>query len=223
MNRGLSLLKLTGLVLALIVASGCSSLPGLRVLSGQSAEDPGSSNLAVEALDLVMADKSGDTDPALTAAADRIEAANGTVDIIEMHKDADTRVFTVDLLFAPPQTDTTTQDGQLQAVEYIRRAFEMTWLGMMTASEGTDTIQVRLIFPGEIPTLDHGPSLIGYVYAQGTVERAAAASYLAGQRNLNTFNDLLISGAFEYDVAQDFIPYEGTPNHPLYMLSTSQS
>lgn len=223
MNRSVSLLKLTGFVLALIVAAGCSSLPGLRVLTGQTAEDPGSSNLAVDALDLVMADKTGDTDPALSAAADRIEAANNTVDIIEMHKDEDERLFTVDLLFVPPETDTTTQEGQLQQVEFVRRAFEMTWLGMMNASEGTDRIAVRFIVPGEIPTLDHGPSLIGFVAIQGTVERAAAASYLAGQRNLNTFNDLLVTGAFDYEVVQDFIPYDGTPNHPLYMLSSSQS
>lgn len=222
MNRGRIFVKFATLTLASFAIASCSSLPGLRVLSGQTSADAASTDLAVQSLDLVMADKSGSTDPALAAAADRIEAANGTVDIIEIKKDVDLRVFSVDMLFNPPQTDTTTQQGQLDAVEYIRRAFEMTWLGMMRDSDGTDVFDIRLILPGRVPTLDHGPSLIGYVYAEGKIDRSAAASYLAGQRNLSTFEDLVVTGAFDYQVMSSFTPYDGTPNHPLYMLSASQ-
>ena len=74
------------LAIGLLVASGCSALPGLRVLSGQDSTDA-LADQVVELSDMVMADKSGTTDPSLLAAADRIEQASGNVDIIEIRQD----------------------------------------------------------------------------------------------------------------------------------------
>ncbi|MCC6805098.1 MAG: hypothetical protein IT319_19620 [Anaerolineae bacterium] len=213
--------RIIGIVaLAALLAAGCSSLPGLRVLTGQQS-DQVLSDAAVQSLDLVMADKSGDTDAGLTAAANRIEAADTMIDIIEVRKDTETRVFAVNMLFNPPQSDTSTLDGQIAQYEALRRAFEVTWQGMMPVSEGTDTIQIQLLGAGNIATLDHGESFVGYLVAQGTIERSAAASYLAGARNLNNFVDMVVNGTLDYQTTNQFVPYQGTPNHPMFMLPSS--
>jgi hypothetical protein len=211
-------------LLSAILISGCSKLPGLRVLTGQDAQgnNVASTDQTVQALDLVMADKTGATDPGMTAAADRIEAADTMLDIIEVRKNADTRVFTVNMLFAPPQIDTSTAQGQIDQLNTIRRAFELTWQGMMSASSGTDQLQIRLLQPGEISTLDHGRSFVGVVIVEATIDRSAAAKYLAGQRNANTFYDMVLNGTLNYQRPTAFTPYEGTPNHPMFMLSTAQ-
>jgi hypothetical protein len=210
-------------VLTAILVSGCSQLPGLRVLSGQDPNTASSGDLTVQALDLVMADKSGSTDPGISAAANRIEAADNMVDIIEVRKDDETRVFTVNMLFNPPQVDTSTMEGQIAQLDALRRAFEVTWQGMMPESDGTDRIEVNLLYPTSISTLDHGTSYIGYLIAQASIDRSEAAAYLAGARNLNNFYDMVISGALQYQTPNDFIPYQGTPNHPMFMLPSSSA
>ena len=191
-------------LLSAVLASGCSQLPGLRVLTGQTEEGV-SGDLTVSALDLVMADKSGAADPGISAAANRIEAADTMIDIIEVRKDTEGRVFTVNMLFNPPQVDGSTLEGQIAQLEALRRAFEVTWQGMMPESEGTDRIDVRLLYPQSIATLDHGQSFIGYLIAQASIDRAEAAAYLAGARNLNNFYDMVINGALEYQTPDQFI------------------
>jgi hypothetical protein len=208
--------------LVTLLAAGCSRMEGLRVLTGQNAQNSTTvSDQAVEALDLVMADKTGATDPGLMAAADRIEAADNMIDIIEVRKDAEQRVFLINMLFAPPQSDMSTQQGQIDQLEALRRAFEITWQGMMQQSEGTDTINVRMIYPQSLSTLDHGRSVVGFVIAEGTIERAAAASYLAGARNLSNFYDMIVNGTLTYQRPTDFVMYQGTPNHPMFMLAAA--
>ena len=86
-------------VLSGILVAGCSKLPGLRVLTGQDAQNASSSGQTVQSLNLVMADKSGGADSSLTAAADRIEAADDMVDIIEIRKDATNRVAGREITF----------------------------------------------------------------------------------------------------------------------------
>ncbi|MEP7294314.1 MAG: hypothetical protein ABI835_21170 [Chloroflexota bacterium] len=210
-------------ILSAILVSGCSQLPGLRVLTGQTEANGVSGDLTVAALDLVMADKSGSSDPGISAAANRIEAADTMIDIIEVRKDTEARIFTVNMLFNPPQVDTTTQDGQIAQLDALRRAFEITWQGMMPESEGTDRINVSLLAPSPISTLDHGQSFIGYLLAQSSIDRSEAAAYLAGARNLNNFMDMVISGNMEYQTPDQFVPYQGTPNHPMFMLSGATS
>ena len=209
---------LTIFVVSAILASGCSQMPGLRVLTGQTEEDA-AGDLTVQALDLVMADKSGAADPGIAAAANRIEAADNMVDIIEVRKDEENRVFVVSMLFNPPQGDMNTMEGQIADLEARRRAFEVTWQGMMPESEGTDRIEIHLLAPASISTLDHGQSFIGFLVAQAAIERAQAAEYLAGARNLNTFYDMVISGALQYQAPNQLVLYEGTPNHPMFMLT----
>ena len=61
----------------------------------------------------------------------------------------------------------------------------------------------------------------GYLIAQASIDRSEAAAYLAGARNLNNFYDMVISGALQYQTPNDFIPYQGTPNHPMFMLPSA--
>ena len=54
-----------------IAAAGCSSLPGLQVLTGQEVAQSEISDV-VEQSDLVMADKTGSTDPSLIRTLQRL-------------------------------------------------------------------------------------------------------------------------------------------------------
>lgn len=214
---------LTFFVLAALIAAGCSSLPGLQVLTGQTAADGGAgASLAVEALTLVMADKTGGANAALITAADRIEAAYPYVDIIELRLDAEARVFNVSMLFNPPQFDTNTNEGRVAELDSVRRAFEMTWQGVLNASEGSDEIHITLLGPGQVTTLDKGRGFIGVVMNEAVITRTDAASYLAGARNLNNFSNLILDGQLELINPDQVILYEGTPNHPMFMLSAAQ-
>lgn len=217
MNRGFALQLV--LLLALII-SGCSSLPGLRVLTGQDTGDT-VTDRTVESLDLVMADKTGSTDPALIAAADRIEAASPNVDIIEIRQDLENRVFNVNMLFVPPQVDNSLE-GQMALYDALRRSIEVTWQGTMRESEGADVLRVTMMSPQNITTLDNGASFIGIVVADAEIERGAAASYLAGERSLTTFFDMIASGTLNYENPNELILYEGLPNHPMFMLPPTQ-
>ncbi len=204
------------LLSALLVVS-CSSLPGLRVLTGEGSPEA-NADQTVQALDLVMADKFGRTDPAISAAADRIEAAAGNVDIIEIRKDDEARTFQVNLLFAPPRVDMQTLDGQIALLDSLRRTAELTWQGTMQASEGADILRILILGAQQISTLDNGASYIGIVQAQMEIDRAEAASYLAGARSLTQFNDLIVMGTLNYASPSEMTLYEGQPNHPMFML-----
>lgn len=204
-----------------LLAVGCSSLPGLRVLTGQDTPDT-TAEITVAALDLVMADKSGATDPAIIAAADRIEAAtNGTVDIVEIRSDFETRIFSVDMLFRPPRSDGSLE-GQIAELEALRRAIELTWQGTMRESDGTDIIRVQMMQPADIVTLDNGTSFVGIVLADAQIERGAAAAYLSGTRSLNTFFDLIANGTLSFEQPNRLVLYEGQPNHPMFMLPSGR-
>lgn len=211
-----------GLIMAAgLLAVGCSSLPGLRVLTGQDTPDT-TAEITVAALDLVMADKSGATDPAIIAAADRIEAAtSGTVDIVEIRSNFETRIFSVDMLFRPPRSDGSLE-GQIAELEALRRAIELTWQGTMRESDGTDLIRVLMMQPADIVTLDNGTSFVGIVLADAQIERGAAAAYLSGTRSLNTFFDLIATGTLAFEQPNQLVLYEGQPNHPLFMLPSGR-
>jgi hypothetical protein len=203
-------------VLTVLLVTGCSSLPGLRVLTGQEEEQT-IADRTVESLDLVMADKTGSTDPALIAAADRIEAANRNVDIIEIRNDQDNHVFMITMLLNAPPPDNT-MEGQIAYLESLRRAFELSWQGTMRESQGADVLRITMLAVGRISTLDNGPSYFGVVESDGEIERSAAVSYLAGDRSLTAFYDLIVQGTLNYELASEFVPYEGQPNHPMIAL-----
>lgn len=210
------------LALTLVFAAGCSVFPGLRVLSGEDVT--GTNAEVLNMIELVMADKTGSTDPSLMAAADRIEAASPFVDIIEIRKDETDHVFIVNMLFQPPAD----ADGQSQAAlislySAIQRAMELTWQGTLRESEGTDAIRVNFILPQGIPTLDSGTSFIGVVTLNSEIERMQAINYLSGPRNLNDFLDLIVNGTLRYESPQGGELYTGKPNHPLFMLSSAAS
>jgi len=205
------------LALGLLLAAGCSALPGLRVLTGQDSPEAAADQV-IELTDMVMADKSGTTDPSLLSAADRIEAAAGSVDIIEIRQDLAEDMFTVYMLFQPAGENMTQQDY----VDALRRAIELTWQGTMQASQGSDMIRVVILDPMLVPTLDKGLSFAGSVYINSEISRPNVVAYLSHRPNsVNDFVDLIAQGTLtieQPDQAQAEF-YTGQPNHPVFMLA----
>jgi hypothetical protein len=209
------------LAIALLMASGCSALPGLRVLTGQDSPEALAEQVT-ELTEMVMADKSGATDPSLLAAADRIEQASGAVDIIEIRQDSRDDLFTVYMLLQPPAQNTTQQEY----VDMLRRAIELTWQGTMQASEGSDVIQVIVLDPLLVPTLDKGLSFLGSVNISSEIARSDAIAYLAHRPNsINDFIDLIAQGTMTVNQPEqagaEF--YTGQPNHPVFMLAQMEA
>jgi hypothetical protein len=207
------------LIAALFVGAGCSALPGLRVLSGEQTADTAASQL-VENSEFVMADKSGNTDPALSAAADRIEAASGSLDIIEIRKDLNADLFGVYVLLAPsdPNASQTDQTNEL------RRAIELTWQGTLKQSEGSDIIKIVILQPAQFDTIDKGPSFVGIVAANVEISRTDAVAYLNHRPNtLNDFVNLVADGKMTFEQPEALELYEGQPNHPVFMLAQMTS
>jgi hypothetical protein len=209
--------------LALIAVSafmtGCSVFPGLRVLTGEA--EAASGNRAVSELDLVMADKTGATDPSLIAAADRIEAASLYGDVIEIRENPAENSFDVSLMLwvQPAQT----QEEQLQQYDEIRKIQEYTWLALLPQSEDVGQIRITFIAPLFVNTIDNGESFLGRVVLRSVIDRADAADYLTRDRNLMTFSDMIVSGRMSMDSPQTATYYEGQPNHPLLPLEQSGS
>ena len=203
------------LVIAVLAGAGCSVLPGLRVIAGQDTGE-NAENRLVETTDLVMANKSGTTDPALNGAADRIEAASGsTIDIVEIRNDLNTREFIVYAMLPPPSGL-----SQLERLSLFRRAIELTWRGIMQQSIGDKTLKVVLLAPARVATLDKGPSFLGIVNATATINRDDALLYLNnGSPSLQNFVNLITDQKLAYDEPSSIELYEGTPNHPVFMLS----
>jgi hypothetical protein len=207
------------LVLALLASAGCSVFPGLKVLSGQDTGEAAENRL-VESSDLVMANKAGTTDPVLSGAADRIELASGSsIDIIEIRNDLNTHEFKVYALMIPPDSSATQQE----ALNQFRRAIELTWRGIMQQSIGAETLTVELLFPGRVSTLDKGPSYLGVIGATATISRPDALVYLNASPSLQNFVNLILDNKMAYDVPSDQELYSGTPNHPVFMLSSAAS
>jgi len=205
------------IVLAMWAAVGCSALPGLRVLTGEDSEDA-VANQVIEITDLVMADKSGLTDPALTAAADRIEAATASnVDIIEIRKDLTADTFTVYMLITLPDENA----SQAEFLNQVRRDVELTWQGTLRESEGSDLLKVVVLLPDVVPTLDNGSSFVGVVWINSEIARSDALAYLANRPNdINQFVDLIAQGKLTLENATETELYDGQPNHPVFMLNS---
>lgn len=209
------------LALALVLVTGCSALPGLRVLTGQG-EAENEALRALELVDLVMADKTGATDPSLIAAADRIEAATNGVDIIEIRRSLSEDALVVNMLFMPAgEPDMESSAGQVDFYTAIQRAIELTWRGTVAESEGSSLLRVNFITPWNIATLDSGPGFAGVVFLQSEIERLDALSYLQGPRDLYDFFDLIAEGTLLYENPEGGVLYNGEPNHPLFLLNAA--
>ena len=211
------------LVAALFIGAGCSALPGLRVLSGEQTADTAAQQL-VENSEFVMADKSGNTDPALTAAADRIEAANGSsesvLDIVEIRKDLNADVFDVFLLFAINNPNATAAEQN----NLLRRAVELTWQGTLKQSEGSDILKIVILSPAQVDTIDNGPSFVGIVAANVEISRVNALAYLNHRPNTtNDFVNLVADAKMTFDAPASQELYTGQPNHPIFLLSQMNS
>ncbi|MFN8528338.1 MAG: hypothetical protein U0670_06990 [Anaerolineae bacterium] len=216
----------TLLILLLVgtLLMGCSSLPGLRVLTGEDTSTT-SANRVVQSIDLAMADKTSRTDPALIEAGTRIEAADPYVDIIEIRpivNDNAQHVFSVNLIYRPPQTDNTTQ-GRIDAAEQMRRLIELAWQGTLPQSTESDILSVSIYSPSQVMTLDNGLSNIGVLLASAQIDRSQAVAYLQGTRSLETFYGMIVNGTLAYDAPSDLQLYEGIPNHPMFMVPDIQT
>ncbi len=202
------------------LAAGCSVFPGLRVLTGETAPETRAERV-VQITGLIMADKSGTTDPALIAAADRIEAATGgSVDIVEIRHDPGTDIFNVYMLFRGPGQSATPQERN----EALRRAVELTWQGALQVSQGADLIRIDILVPASIPTLDHGPSFVGQTAARFEIAREDVLTYLAQRpTSFQGFVGLITDGRLQYINPSETSPefYAGRPNHPLFMLAAN--
>lgn len=209
------------LVLALLGA-GCSALPGLRVLTGQDAPNAVAERV-VETTGLVMADKSGNTDPSILAAADRIEAAaGGSVDIIEIRQDLTNDVFNIYMLYRGLDQSASQQDQY----DALRRALELTWQGTLQASQGSDMIRVNLLQPSLVPTLDKGLSFVARISATIEISRENALAYLARRpTTLQDFVNMIADGEMTFDQPQDSQSafYSSEPNHPMFMLASVEA
>jgi hypothetical protein len=204
------------LVLAAVFGAGCSVFPGLKVLSGQDTTAV-EGERTIENIQLVMADKTGNTDPAVLEAGNRIEAAlSNTVDVVEMRKDLTQDVFNVAILIEPFATNAT----QLEVLNTLKRVVELVWQGSVRQSEGADILTVQVVQPYQFPTLDHGDSYIGAVALTAEIERLDALNYLAGRPNdLQAFVDLIVAEKLVWDQPTQFVVYTGVPNHPVFMIS----
>jgi hypothetical protein len=208
---------LWGIVFLLV--AGCNSLPGLRVLTGEDTGAGAQTELLVESADLVMADKSGVGDPSLMAAADRIEAAAGIADIIEIRRDETADSFVVNLIIPPPPADISSNADIVQYLDTMRRVIEMTWQGTLHESEGSDTLRVTILFPVQVATLNSGAQFAGQVFARTEIDREEALAYLSNRpHSLSEFGDLILDGTINYE-QNPGVWYEGEPNHPMFMLS----
>ncbi len=206
------------LVMAVLAGAGCSVLPGLKVLSGQDTGEAAQNRL-VESSELIMADKAGTTDPALNGVADRIETASGGgIDIVEIRNDLNTQSFKVYALLIP-------EPGlsQLDVLNRNRRAIELTWRGIMQQSTGAKTLEVVLLDPQRITTIDKGPSFVGFIIESATIDRADALLYLQNTTTLQDFANLILDGKLALDQPTANQLYSGTPNHPVTMISSLTS
>lgn len=202
------------LLITVFAGAGCSALPGLRVLAGQDTGETAENRL-VETSELVMANKTGTTDPALNSVADRIETASGnTIDIIEIRNDLNKRSFQVYALYLMD-----TSLSQADEVNRERRAFELVWRGIMQQSTGAETLDIALVYPVPVSTLDRGQSFVGYVISTVTIARNAALLYLNGSPSLQNFVGLVADGTLAFNQPSTPPPYKGTPNHPVFMIS----
>ena len=211
----------TFLLVGLLLSAGCSALPGLRVLTGQDSPQALAEQV-IEQTDLVMGDKSGSIDPSLGAAADRIEAANGrSVDIVQIGKNTDADSFDVALLWIPDGI--TAQSSNAEYIDAMRRMVELTWQGVLGESLGSDVIQIDILSPIAVDTLDNGRSFAAQVVARLQIPRSDVVAYLSHRPNsLQDFVNLVVDGKMQYQNPNQEL-YSGQTNHAVWMLSALQN
>ena len=211
------------LIVFALLGAGCSALPGLRVLTGEDSANAVADRV-VETTGLVMADKSGNTDPAILMVADRIEAAaNSQIDIIEIRQDLTADVFNVYMIFIPNIAQNATSQESNDA---LRRALELTWQGILSSSLGSDDIRINLLRPGTVPTLDKGLAFFAEIFATFEISRENAIGYLALRpTSLQDFGNLIAEGKLSYTTPESAQAafYSSEPNHPMFMLASFEA
>jgi hypothetical protein len=207
---GLRAIVLTFAV-AVFAITGCSVFPGLRVITGQ--QDSIEPQQTIESIDLVMADKTGGTDPALLLVGDRIEAALRSVDVIELSEDTQGD-FRVEMIvdFSGIQT-------RRDEFELYRRASEVTWRAVLAQNiNNLRAIDVTLLGAIGIDTLDNGPSFTAVRLLTLSIDRGDAANYMSlPNTSIQSFQNLIADGTLRIDQPEQSEFYSGTPNHPMFM------
>ena len=213
MNRG-HLLRV--FVILALVSAGCSTFPGLRVLTGEDPTGAAAAEQLVQTADLVMADKSGAGDPSLMAAADRIETAtNDLADIIEIRRDEEADTFVINMIVPPPMFNQGDLQAQFEYFDALRRMVELSWQGALHESEGADTLQVNVLITEQIATLDSGQGFVGYYLWATQIDREEAVAYLSNRpHSFDDFANLIVEGTMTFDNPGSL--YNGQPNHPMF-------
>lgn len=225
------LMKLIGYlrvcVLLVVFLTGCSSLPGLRVLSGQDTAEAEQQRIA-GTIDLVMADKTRSVNSSMIAAANRVEAAAGNVDIIQIRQDLLEDVFYVYMILrteGDPSSNVLRE--QLAFYDSLRRAIELTWQGTLKESERSDILRIEIIQPAIVSSLNEGPVYLGIKQLVVQIAREDAVAYLSRPHNLDDFVALITSGTMSWgppDSTASSIygvqPAVEAPNHPTFMFPT---
>jgi hypothetical protein len=203
------------LIALLAFMAGCDAFPGLRAVTGGNTT--ANQNRAVSELNLVMADKTGATDPSLIAIADRIESASTIGDVIEIRENLDVGSYDVSVVLwvEPP----TTQQEAIQQYDQMRRIQEYAWIALLPQSEDVANFRVTFLAPARVNTIDNGASFVGQVVFRSSIERANAADYLTHERNLEVFFNMIAAGRISVEYPQSAIYYDGVPNHPLLQVS----
>lgn len=222
-------MKQFSLLLVLLLATGCSRMEGLQVLTGEDNRSAPEGSPLVADLDLVMADKTGFTDQSLLLAANRIEAANAvlgepTVDVVEIRRDEVSGEFYVAMIYLIPNIPSLSalERSTLQLDDF-RRAVEATWLATQAETDGLQTFRIAIVEIEQVTTFDgDGVGVLGSISANLTIRIDDAYAYLAGPRSLNNFQGMVADGTMTYDLNPGFgLPYTGSPNHPLIIDPTA--
>src|SRR5688572_21266521 len=119
MNRRIAIV----LLFSMLWVAGCSNLPGLQVLTGDSDE---AARNALTDVALIMGDKTGATNAAWLLAADRIEAAVTYMDIIEVTEDPSSDAFIVYAILEPAGNSTSANlQDRVDFFTSLRQAIEL--------------------------------------------------------------------------------------------------
>lgn len=120
------------------------------------------------------------------------------------------------MLLLPPNANA----SQVEQVNAERRAIELTWQGIMGLSEGSDLLRITVLYPAELPTIDNGLSFVGIIGADVEISRSDALAYLAARpTSVQGFLDLMVAGTLSYSQPEQMELYQGSPNHPVFMLA----
>jgi hypothetical protein len=214
------------LLLLMLLIAGCSEMKGLQELTGENVDSAGASGNPgglVQEFELVMADKSDNTDQSLLQAANRIEDASmegstiPLVDVIEIRQNTEADEIYVAMLYRDVIRAINTFEEEVAIQNRLRLVVESAWIALRLESEGFDNLRIVLLSPERITTFDNmGQSTTALVLLDIIISRDDAYAYLSGERSLDKYMGLFAEGKLvRQGIPGDTRTYMGHPNHPF--------